>query len=125
MAATCALDPDVPHWLPPIAKDAVESVGAKFAPRAVCELAPAVHRVVAAVAIGSVDGEATPENVTGCGEETGGFVGDAGCQWAPTRAPVWNAARKSTSPPRASVHVDALVISTLVSADSNFNFGKR
>ena len=46
------------------------------------------------------------------------YVGDAG-----TRVPVQKAARRSTSPPRASVHVDALVISIL-SADSNFNFGE-
>ena len=46
------------------------------------------------------------------------YVGDAG-----TRVPVQKAARRSTSPPRAGVHVDALVISIL-SADSNFNFGE-
>ena len=41
-------------------------------------------------------------------------VGDAG-----TRVPVQKAARKSTSPPRAGVYVDALVMSIL-SHDSSW-----
>jgi hypothetical protein len=58
-------------------------------------------------AVGSGVGRVAPENVAGCGEQTAMFVGYG---WAPTRAPVHKPARKSRSPPRASMHVEALVM---------------
>jgi hypothetical protein len=61
-------------------------------------------------AVGSGVGRVTPENVAGCGEQTTVFVGYA---WASTRAPVHKPARKSRSPPRASMHVEALVMTAL------------
>jgi hypothetical protein len=68
-------------------------------------------------AVGLVVKEATPENVTNCGEATTVFVSHVG--WATTRALAPKAARRSTSPPRASVYVDALVIS-IPSHDSSW-----
>jgi hypothetical protein len=61
-------------------------------------------------AVGSGVGRVAPENVAGCGEQTTVFVGYA---WASTRAPVHKPARKSRSPPRASMHVEALVMTAL------------
>jgi hypothetical protein len=61
-------------------------------------------------AVGSGVGRVAPENVAGCGEQTAMFVGYG---WAPTRAPVHKPARKSRSPPRASMHVEALVMTAL------------
>ena len=221
-AAPCALHPAVPHWPPPIVMGAVRSVGAKFVPRTVCEVAAAAQELARAelftigescanvsrllvpvrartvtslgseptwlpttltttkvgsfvvpemgrfmlpavltgpsnektalvrtalqtavvvlgpkycgpgtnslmhcddqlvvthiwvvdgkvgAAVGSVVGRVSPENVAGCGEQTAVFVSHVG--WAPTRAPAHKPARKSRSPPRASMHVEALAM---------------
>ena len=61
-------------------------------------------------AVGSGVGRVAPENVAGCGEQTAMFVGYA---WASTRAPVHKPARRSRRPPRASMHVEALVMTAL------------
>ena len=61
-------------------------------------------------AVGSGVGRVAPENVAGCGEQTALFVG---CAWASTRAPVHKPGRRSRRPPRASMHVEALVMTAL------------
>ena len=72
-------------------------------------------------AVGSGVGRVAPENVAGCGEQTTVLVGYA---WASTRAPVHKPARRSRRPPRASMHVEALVM-TALQADLAGWTGKR
>ena len=72
-------------------------------------------------AVGSGVGRVAPENVAGCGEQTTVLVGYG---WTPTRAPVHKPARKSRSPPRASMHVEALVM-TALQDDLEYRTGKR